>query len=106
MQVTLSGRTGREVKFSKIERHDGSGSFQVAETALAVKVNQDDTDWYSLKFTGDSLTKAANYIHKGGLVANVGELNFEYWTNEDGELRAKPVVTISEVQLPEKPKAA
>jgi single-stranded DNA-binding protein len=106
MQITLSGRTGREVKFTNVERHDGSGSFPVADTALAVKVSQDDTDWYALKFTGTSLQNAASYIHKGALISVTGDLAFEYWNNEDGELRAKPVVTVSEVQLPEKPKVA
>lgn len=105
MQVTLSGYTGRAVQNSDVPRHDGSGSFQIAETSLAVNVAKDTADWYKLKFVGDSLANAASYIGKGVLISVVGTLTFEHWTNEDGELRSKPIVTVSEVQLPAKVQA-
>ncbi|WP_373545691.1 single-stranded DNA-binding protein [Chamaesiphon sp.] len=66
----------------------------------------DTTDWYQLKFIGDSLVKAANYLTKGCPVSIVGDMAFEHWNDEDGNLRAKPVVTVSEIQLPPKAKAA
>jgi single-stranded DNA-binding protein len=102
MQVTLSGRTGRIVETNDVERHDGTGSFQIAETSLAVTVAKDTADWYKLKFTGDSLVTAASYIAKGAPVSVVGTMTFEHWTDEDGTLRSKPVVAVSEVQLPAK----
>ena len=102
MQVTLSGYTGRATSTSDVPRKDGSGYFQIAESSLAVKVAEDATDWYKLKFVGDSLVKAASYIGKGLLVCATGTLTFEHWTDEDGELRSKPVLTVSEVQLPAK----
>ena len=106
MQVTLSGRTGQVVKTSNVERHDGSGYFQIAETSLAVNVTQETADWYKLKFVGDSLVKAASYISKGAPVSLTGTLAFEHWNDSDGELHSKPVVTVSEVQLPTKVQAA
>jgi single-stranded DNA-binding protein len=102
MLVTVSGRTGRIVETNDVERHDGSGSFQIAETSLAVNVTKDTADWYKLKFVGDSLVKAASFIAKGALVSVVGTMTFEHWTDEDGELRSKPVVAVSEIQLPAK----
>ena len=62
MQVTLSGHTGRTTSTSDVPRKDGSGYFQISDTSLAVKVSEDTTDWYQLKFIGDSLVKAANYL--------------------------------------------
>jgi single-stranded DNA-binding protein len=106
MQVTLSGRTGRDVKTADVPRHDGSGTFQISETALAVKVNEDTTDWYQLKFKGDALVNAAGYIPKGSPISITGDMTFEHWNDDDGNLKAKPVVTIAEVQLPPKAKAA
>jgi single-stranded DNA-binding protein len=102
MQVTLSGRTGRVVETNNVERHDGSGSFQIAETSLAVNVTQDTSDWYKLKFVGDSLVKAANYIGKGAPVSVTGTLTFEHWTDDNSELQSRAVVAVSEVQLPAK----
>ncbi len=102
MQVAISGHTGRVVQTNDVPRHDGSGSFQIAETSLAVNVTKDATDWYELKFTGDSLVKAAAYIAKGALVSVVGTLTFKHWNDEDGVLRSRGVVAVSEVQLPAK----
>jgi single-stranded DNA-binding protein len=106
MQVTLSGHTGRSTSTSDVPRKDGSGYFQIADTALAVKVSEDATDWYQLKFIGDSLVKAASYLTKGCPVSIVGDLTFEHWNDDDGNLRAKSVVTVAEIQLPPKAKAA
>jgi single-stranded DNA-binding protein len=102
MFVTLSGRTGRATSTADVPRKDGTGYFQISDTALAVKVTEDTTDWYQLKFVGDALVKAASFLTKGCLISVTGDLTFESWNNEDGELRAKPVVTISEIQLPPK----
>jgi single-stranded DNA-binding protein len=102
MQVNLSGRTGRITSTSTVPRKDGSGYFQISDTSLAVKVAEDVTDWYQLKFIGDSLVKAASYLTKGCQISLVGSLTFEHWNNEDGDLCARPVVTVFEIQLPAK----
>jgi len=104
MQVTISGYTGRDIKTTDIPRLDGSGYFQVSDTAVAVKVAGDTTDWHQVKFKGDALLKAARYIPKGSLISVTGELTFEHWDDNDGNLHAKPVVTVAEIQLPSKPK--
>ena len=105
MFVTLSGYTGRATSTADVPRKDGTGYFQISDTALAIKVTDDATDWYQLKFVGDALVKAASFLTKGCLISVTGDLTFESWNNEDGELRAKPVVTISEIQLPQKSQA-
>jgi single-stranded DNA-binding protein len=102
MQVTLSGYTGRATEAKSIFRKDGNGSFTISETSLAVKVAEDATDWYKLKFVGDSLAKAASYITKGCQLSVVGILTFEHWEDKEGNLCSKAVVTVSEVQLPAK----
>jgi single-strand DNA-binding protein len=107
MLVTISGNTGRAAEIKLIPRKDGSGHVAIGETSLAVKVTSEDTDWYKLKFIGDSLTKAAGYIIKGAAICVVGELIFENWTDdESGESCSRPVINVSEIQLPSKPKLA
>jgi single-stranded DNA-binding protein len=106
MQVVLSGRTGKAIEFKDIERKDGSGSFQIAESSVAVTVNRDTPpDWYKLKFRGDRLLKAAAYLGKGVLVSIVGMLAFEDWTDDQGNRKSRPVVTVTEIQLPPKSEA-
>jgi single-stranded DNA-binding protein len=104
MLVTLSGNTGCAAELKSIPRNDGTGFFNLAETSLAVKVSTDTSDWYKLKFVGDNLTKPASYITKGMQICIVGEFVFENWTNDKGELCVRPVVNVSEIQLPRKPK--
>jgi single-stranded DNA-binding protein len=55
-----------------------------------------------LKFVGNSLVKAANYIGKGAPVSVTGTLTFEHWTDDNSELQSRAVVAVSEVQLPAK----
>jgi single-stranded DNA-binding protein len=104
MLVTVSGNTGRTAEIKFIPRKDGNGKVVIGETSLAVKVTTEDTDWYKLKFVGDSLAKAAEYITKGAGICVVGEFTFENWQNEHGEPCARPVINVSEIQLPPKPK--
>jgi single-stranded DNA-binding protein len=104
MLVTLSGNTGRAAEIKFIPRKDGNGHVSIAETTLAVKVTSEDSDWYKLKFIGDTLVKAAEYIGKGVVLSVVGELLFETWDDEEGKPCSRPVVNVSEIQLPSKPK--
>jgi hypothetical protein len=57
MFVTLSGYTGRATSTADVPRKDGTGYFQISDTALAIKITDDATDWYQLKFVGDALVK-------------------------------------------------
>jgi single stranded DNA-binding protein len=106
MQVTISGYTGRDAEVKAIPRRDGSGNVSIAETSLAVKVGVEETDWYKLKFIGDTLCKAAEYIFKGAAICVVGELTFENWNDEQGKACSRPLINVTEVQLPSKPKSA
>lgn len=105
MQLTISGYTGKATEFKDIARHDHSGSFQIGESSLAVKLGADNPDWYKLKFRGERLLSAAAYVAKGALISVVGNLSFEDWTNEDGNRQSRPVLTVLEIQLPRKSEA-
>lgn len=100
MLVTISGYTGRDIKSTQVPTNDGSGTCTVTDTAVAVKVAADATDWYLAKFTDNALVKDSKYITKGSLISLVGELTFEEWTDEQHYRRSKPVVTVCDLQLP------
>jgi single-stranded DNA-binding protein len=100
MQVTLSGYTGRNIETKHLPLRDGNGHVLLAETTLAVKVGKDSTDWFKLKFLGDRLKVATEYITKGSLVSIIGNLTFEHWNGEDGSPRSTAVITVQDVQIP------
>jgi single-stranded DNA-binding protein len=105
MLVTISGYTGRDIKFTQVPADDGNSTCTVTDTAVAVKVAADTTDWYLVKFADDALVKASKYITKGLLISVTGELTFEDWTDEQHGRRSKPVVTVSDLQLTPKSRA-
>jgi single-strand DNA-binding protein len=102
MLVTISGRVGRDSEFKDIPLKDGSGSFEIAESSLAVTPSKDVTDWYGLKFQGDNLLRAAEFVQKGQVLSVTGELTIETWKDADNNDRSKPVVIVKQVQLPGK----
>lgn len=103
MHVIISGNAGRSTEIKDIDRRDGSGSFQIGESSLAVKVTKDgDPDWYKLKFRGDRMINAGSYVQKGSLQSVVGKLTFEDYYDVDENRVSKAVVTVTELQLPRK----
>ena len=103
MYVVISGHAGKTTELKDIDRRDGSGSFSIAESSLAVKVTKDgEPDWYKLKFRGDRMINAGSYVQKGSLQSVVGKLTFEDWLDADENRVSKGVVTVTELQLPRK----
>ncbi|MFM6079218.1 MAG: single-stranded DNA-binding protein, partial [Dolichospermum sp.] len=41
----------------------------------------------------------SNYVQKGGLIGVEGSLKFKEWTDRTGELRSKPVILVSQLEL-------
>jgi single-stranded DNA-binding protein len=97
MLVTISGCTGRDIK---VVPSDGTTA-TINEAPLAVKI-ADTKDWYLLKFASEALIKASQYLRKGARISVVGELTFEDWIDESQTRCSKPVVMVSDFQLPAK----
>jgi single-stranded DNA-binding protein len=100
MQVTISGYVGRDLKTTQVPSSDGNGTCTVNEVPVRVKVATDAVDWYLLRFTGDALVGASKHITKNSLTSVVGELSFEDWTDEQHGRRSKPVIMVTDLQLP------
>jgi single-stranded DNA-binding protein len=98
MQVTISGYTGRDIK---VVSSDDGHTATINEAPLAVKIAE-TTDWYLLKFASEALIKASQYLRKGTRISVVGELTFEDWIDESQTRCSKPVVMVSDLQLPAK----
>jgi hypothetical protein len=105
MLLTISGKAGRGIKSTQVPTDDGSGTYTVTDTAVAVKVAADATDWYLLKFADPALVDASKCITEDSLISVTGELSFEDWTEEQHGRRSKPVILVSDLQLPAKSRA-
>jgi single-stranded DNA-binding protein len=100
MLVSISGYAGRDLKTTQVPASDGNGTCTVTDTAIRVKVATDAVDWYLVRFTGDALVGASKRVTKNSLISVVGELTFEDWTDEQHGRRSKPVIMVTDLQLP------
>ena len=95
--VNLVGRVGGEPEV----RYFDSGSVL---TKLSLAVNRrsknSDPDWFELELWGKIAEVAANYTHKGSLIAVSGELKMQRWTDRNtGAKRSKPVIKVNNLEL-------
>jgi hypothetical protein len=106
MIVFISGNIGRDNAVIKdVPLKNGTGSFQVGEASVAVKVSQDVSDWFGLKFRGDRLLKAALYVAARSPFSGTGRLSFESWETSTHEKKTRPVINLTELQLAPKVKS-
>ncbi|MFM6253922.1 MAG: single-stranded DNA-binding protein [Dolichospermum sp.] len=87
--VRAVGRTGRVV-------YKSGNKYSVS---LAVRRTADQVDWLDLEAWNRTGEVMESYVQKGGLIGIQGQLKFEEWTDRTGELRSKPVILITELEL-------
>lgn len=105
MIVFISGNIGRDnAAIKDVPLKNGTGSFQVGEASVAVKVSQDVSDWFGLKFRGDRLLKASQYVAARSAFSGTGRLSFDHWETPTQEQKTRPVINLTEVQLAPKAK--
>jgi single-strand DNA-binding protein len=93
--VSIAGRTGRDPEVRYFE----SGTNKTS-CSLAVRRTSDQTDWFDLEAWGKTGEVMGNYVRKGGLIGILGQIKFEEWTDKStGELRSKPVILVTELEL-------
>ncbi len=95
-QVVLVGRVGKDPEIKYFE----SGT-SIASFSLAVNRPSKDkkTDWFDIKLWGRQAEIAAEYVRKGSLVGIDGNLDFESWTDNAGELQIKPSILGNNLRL-------
>ncbi|MFM6250423.1 MAG: single-stranded DNA-binding protein, partial [Dolichospermum sp.] len=67
--------------------------------SLAVCRTADQTDWFDLEAWNKTADVMSNYVQKGGLIGVEDSLKFKEWTDRTGELRSKPVILVSQLEL-------
>lgn len=100
-KVILVGNMTRD-----IELRYSQGGMGIAKTALATTrkftVNgekKEDVCFVDITFFGRSAEIANQYLRKGSKILIEGRLNFEQWSDQDGQKRSKHSVTVETMQM-------
>jgi len=96
-QIILIGRAGRDPETKFFE----SGSC-VAEFSLAVSgfKRDDEPEWFALEVWGKTAQVAADYVKKGSLIAVIGSLKTEKWTDRtSGQECSRQIVKVHRLEL-------
>lgn len=94
--ITLIGCAGRDPELRYFE----SGKV-VANLTLAVNRGRDkEPDWFNLEIWDKQAQIAADYVRKGSLIAVIGPMQMQKWTDKTtGETKSKPVVVVNRLEL-------
>lgn len=95
--VVIVGRVGQDPEMKYFE----SGS---VKTTMSIAVNrrqkdQEKTDWFRIELWGRNAEIAGEYVRKGSLIGIEGKLEFNHWTDSDGNKRVTNYILADRLQL-------
>ena len=94
--VTLVGRVGQDPEMKYFE----SGK---VKTSLSMAVNRpvkgDKTDWFKIELWDRSAEIAGEYVRKGSLIGIIGTLEFNHWTDKEGNKVVTPYINAQDLRL-------
>lgn len=100
-KIILLGNLTRDIEL----RYSQGGS-AIAKSAIATtrkyNVNgerKEDTTFIDITFFGRSAEIANQYLRKGSKVLIEGRLNFEQWSDQNGQKRSKHSVVVESMQM-------
>ena len=95
-QITLIGNLGADIEL----KTTNSGKY-VASVNMAVKddFNKEKTDWKPLVFWNKSAETAAQYLHKGSMIAVVGRLSVRAYEDKEGKKRTAYEVVVERFEF-------
>lgn len=95
--VVVVGRVGQDPEMKYFE----TGS---VKTTMSIAVNrgkkeQDITDWFRIELWGRNAEIAGEYVRKGSLVGIEGKLEFNHWTDAEGNKRINNYILADRLRL-------
>lgn len=98
--VVLVGRAGADPEIKYFENGRAKTTFNIAvDRPVKRTEGVDSTDWFRIELWGKSAEIAAEYVKKGKLVGIVGRLEFNRWTDANGQKHELPLISASELRL-------
>lgn len=95
--ISLVGRTGKEPEIKFFENGN-----VVCSCTMAVRKRtkgEEATDWFNVEAWGKTAELFNDYVRKGDMVAVVGAMTSDTYTNKEGERRTKWFVKVREITL-------
>lgn len=95
--VVLVGNVGQDPEMKYFE----SGK---VKTTLSMAVNKrvkdkDQTSWFKVEFWNRTAEIAGEYVRKGNLIGVEGRLEFNHWTDKEGEKVVTPFIAGDNLRL-------
>ena len=98
--VVLVGRAGADPEIKYFESGRAKTTFNLAvDKPVKRTEGVDTTDWFRIELWGKSAEIAAEYVKKGKLVGIQGRLEFNRWTDANGQKHEMPVIAANELRL-------
>lgn len=95
--VVIVGNVGQDPEMKYFE----SGS---VKTTMSIAVNRrekdaDKTDWFRIELWGRNAEIAGEYVRKGSMVGIEGKLEFNNWTDKEGNKKVNSYILADRLRL-------
>ena len=94
--VVVVGRAGRDPEMRYFESGKVKTTFSVA---VNLPTKEKETDWFDIEVWGRQAEVAGEYVRKGSLIGIEGRLDFNRWTDDQGQKHVKAFVSATNLRL-------
>jgi single-strand DNA-binding protein len=100
-RIVIVGRLGAD---PELRQSKGGNPFCTMSVATNRQRREGDgwveeADWHDVRVFGDDAERCHRVLRKGSVVAVDGHLNYDAWTDDQGQRRRKPRIVASRVQF-------
>lgn len=94
--VVVVGRSGRDPEMRYFESGRVKTTFSLAVNR---PTKEKETDWFDIEMWGRQAEIAGEYVRKGSLIGIEGRLDFNKWTDDQGQKQIRPYINATNMRL-------
>ncbi len=94
--VVVVGRAGKDPEMRYFESGKVKTTFSVAVNR---PTKEKETDWFDIEVWGRQAEVAGEYVRKGSLIGIEGRLDFNRWTDDQGQKHVKSFISATNLRL-------
>lgn len=95
--VVIVGRVGQDPEMKYFEKGSVKTTFSVAVNRFQKDIEK--PDWFRIELWGRQAEVAGEYVRKGSLVGIEGRLEFNHWTDNEGNKHLTHYIAGDRLQL-------
>ena len=95
-KIIVAGNLGRDPEMRYFESGRVKTTFSLAVNR---PTKERETDWFDIEIWGRQAEIAGEYVRKGSLIGVEGRLDFNKWTDDQGEKQERPVIKGTNLRL-------